>query len=443
MRKEKALKIAAIALAATMASPYAAMAANYTTIKGTNCTFDKYLVEKQDAEVPNLTCKFTISYGQGLTYDVGGKKMEVYAPNSKNVDNITRTDGMPALIGDNSKATDQNRAYVTFAPGDPTTEESARKAGQTIAFMTKATSDEKFAKHTVTVDFSGVTFKEPGIYRYIIKEQSEARQGVTHDSNARTLDVYVTDKNGTLAVSSYVLHTGADAPAANATMGSQDATKKSDYALPTDVADKSSGFTNQYLTHDLTFRKEVTGNQGSKDKYFKFHVGVGSDASQTVVPGDRFRVIMTNAETAPAANAASVYKAADMATANQATPKDEKTPVEFLTGQQLLSGYDFYLKDGQEIMIQGITDNAKYTVTETPEDYKQNKNITADVASNKTAYADPVTDNLKKDVLTGYTNTRDGIIPTGVTMNLLPFILMAGGVIAGITFVSVSAKKRA
>ena len=95
-------------------------------------------------------------------------------------------------------------------------------------------------------------------------ETATTNQGVTNDKSAtRTLDVYVIDKNGTLEVSSYVLHTGIDAPAAGTDKGSADVSNTGDK-----LGYKSAGYTNTYDTSNLTFSKTVSGNQASRDKYF-------------------------------------------------------------------------------------------------------------------------------------------------------------------------------
>ena len=66
--------------------------------------------------------------------------------------------------------------------------------------------------------------------------------------------------------------------------------------------------------------------------------------------------------------------------------------------------------------------------------------ISANDASDGKAYADSHSANQKKDTLVGFTNTRNGIIPTGILMKItLPVMLTLAG-FAGI--VSVLLKKR-
>ena len=423
-------------MVASMALPAGAVP-TYTAINGTTTTLDKYLVMKNEAEVPNATFTFTIAPGTAIPAGTG--TMEV----------------IPGPSGATITSS------VTFAPGDATTAE-ASKGDKTVSFKTAATGDEKFATKVLTADFSAVSFPEPGVYRYIVTENSSAQQGISNDTQrTRTLDVYVTDNNGSLVVSSYALHTGTAAPATNSTNGTNDVA-----ATNAKLADKSTGFTNKYATQDLHINKEVTGNQGSKDKFFKFHV-----VATHVAAADKFTVDMTGATAAPTQTAATTYSAATMLAANTTQIVNGQ-----ITGQQLLDGVDFYLSDGEIIVIQGLPADATYTVTETPEDYKSTP--TTDTVGRAGSAAVPatewyyggttyttqadaqaayeansgasgaITDNgvaaganklyndatsgtiVADDIFTGYTNTRDGIIPTGVLMSVAPFagIIGVGGV---------------
>lgn len=67
---------------------------------------------------------------------------------------------------------------------------------------------QSYARANVSVDFSGVTFKEPGIYRYKITESADKTGTITNDvKTTRYMDVYVEDNgSGKLSVKGYVLH---------------------------------------------------------------------------------------------------------------------------------------------------------------------------------------------------------------------------------------------
>lgn len=111
---------------------------------------------------------------------------------------------------------------------------------------------------SIALDFADCGFTEPGIYRYIITE-SGTNIGVQNDSvPTRTIDVYVVDDttNNTtkkLKISGYAMHSGAVTGAP--TVGD-----------PSNIAGaaKSEGFQNTYPSNNLTFSKEVTGNQIAK-----------------------------------------------------------------------------------------------------------------------------------------------------------------------------------
>lgn len=403
-------------MVASMALPAGAVP-TYTAIQGTTTTLDKYLVMKNEAEVPNATFTFAIAPGTAIAAGTG--TMEVIAgPTVESGGTVTA----PTIT-----------SSVTFAPGDATTAE-ASKGDKTISFVTPSdTTDEKFATKTLTADFTGVTFPEPGVYRYIVTENSTSQQAITNDTQrTRTLDVYVTDNNGTLVVSSYAVHTGTAAPVTNSDMGTNDVAVQA-----AKLSDKSTGFTNQYSTQDLSINKKVTGNQGSKDKFFKFHV-----VATNVQAADKFTVDMTGATAAPTQTAATTYDAATMLAANTTQIVNGQ-----ITGQQLLDGVDFYLSDSETIVIEGLPADATYTVTEVAEDYKSTATTSNVAVAGTAAVADKTFDDATSgtiasaDIYTGYTNTRDGVIPTGVLMTVAPFagIIGVGG--AGAAAILLGKKK--
>lgn len=105
---------------------------------------------------------------------------------------------------------------------------------------------------------------------------------MTNDEDAtRVVDVYVNDASDAdgkkLTIAGYVLHSSeSDITAGDSFLGSDG----------TDPDGKSQGFTNEYDTSDLTFKKEVSGNQASHDKYFEFTVTITN-----AVPGTVYNII--------------------------------------------------------------------------------------------------------------------------------------------------------
>lgn len=399
-------KIAMAIMAATMimsAVPVCAAGTNYgTTIEGTKTTtFDKYLVMDQQANVPNASFTYDVTAGTAKAYDVAGKKFQVLA--GVDADKVTM-----AGVG----TTTAN--IITYKQGDTTKQDE----NDLVKNYDKDT--EKYAVKTATLDFSQVQFTEPGVYRYILTESGD-NQAITNDADlTRVVDVYVDDasavgEDGTLnkklKIAGYVLHSNADdAPdvAAGENMGS----------TGTYVATKSQGFTNEYDTSDLTFRKEVKGNQASHDKYFEFTVTITGAVEGTV-----YDVDITNADATSGNNAATI---------TENTGKENVTSLTVGKGGTVTQ--KFYLQHGQEVKIQGIAKDTKYDVIENKEDYKS-------TPAGITNYTDAVNGTVEStDLKTSYLNTREGSIPTGVIMTVAPFAAVT--LLGGFGIAKLSMKKR-
>lgn len=396
MRKTKVkvgAMLAAAALAVSSIVP-AFAATSYTAVSGINCNFNKYLIMDAGDTVPNATFSFTVAPGTAVSPDTS----------SNNVMEVMAGVGTPTI------------ADVTFAPGDATATAagtnidvaraaSDRQSGLTATNGVQLETGEKYATKQATVDFSSVSFNEPGIYRYIVTETANASHeaaGIMHDNDTdRVLDVYVIDNNGTLEVASYVLHTNVSDPVIGTDMGSADVA-----STGTALSDKTDGFTNEYNTKDLRLSKEVAGNQAARDKYFELTV-----TATNVADNDSFAVSLaddsdanTNDGSADATSGAAKIGGTIAANAGKTNPTT-------ITGAQLKAGQKFYLQHGQNIVIRGLPLNASYTLTENAEDYKSsvmngktNSGVIGTVAG------------TAKVAEAGFTNTRGGTIPTGIAV---------------------------
>ena len=362
-------------------------------------TFDKYLVMDRQAEVPNASFTYAVTAGTAKAYDVAGKKFAVLA--GVDADKVTM-----AGVGTKTANT------ITYKPGDATLND--------VNALVKnyETLSEKYAKKTATLDFSACRFTEPGIYRYIVTE-SGTNQAVTNDADAtRVVDVYVNDDSNEatnvevdssrygykLKIVGYVLHSNAD-DAPDVSLGENNGSTGS-Y-----VATKSQGFTNNYDTSDILIAKHVSGNQASRDKYFEFTVKI-TDA----VPGTVYDVDLSDADATTKTNAATI-------TANEG----KTNPATLTVGKDGTVTQKFYLAHNQSIVIQGVAKDSKYKVTENAEDYKSTP---ADAIDNTERRGDATSGTVaSEDIGTGYLNTRDGVIPTGVIMTVAPFaaVTLLGG----------------
>ena len=434
MKGKKFLLTAVLAASFTaMLGAPSAAATVYTPVEGTSCNFNKYLIMDKGDTVPNATFSFTVTPGTGLP----AKAATETAPGNMQV---LPGVGTPTI------------ADVTFAPTDTTTTTvgansdvsrvaSDRAAGLSAATGVQLESGEKFATKQATVSFTGITFDEPGVYRYIITETANADHaaaGIMHDNDVdRVLDVYVVDDGtGALSVSSYVMHTDADVVETNTTNGSGDVTTTGGA-----LDDKTDGFTNEYNSKDLVFKKEVTGNQASRDKWFEFTVTLTN-------VNDNDKYVVSLADDSDNATTDGSADATTGTTSATRTANREKTNPTTVTGAQLKAGQKFYLQHGQSIAIRGIAPNAGYTVTEDAEDYKSinpsqyTDTLKVEGFTNITAGVIGSVADGNKAVMTSYLNQRDGVIPTGIILSAAGLIIVAIIVVAGIVFFGVRSRRK-
>ena len=285
------------------------------------------------------------------------------------------------------------------------------------------------------IDFSNVQFTEPGVYRYIITETG-SNQAVTNDTGVtgtgntkRTLDVYVEDYND--FYNKLADKTGYTAPSG------KELFINGYVAADTTASGKSSSYTNSYETYDLTFGKTVTGNQGSKDKYFEFTVNI-----QHAVAGTKYDVSYQADDDANTTdgNADKLIKA-NPNSATTVIDSGSVTQPDYITaGSDGKISQKFYLQHGQKIVIRGLAKDTAYTVSENPEDYTATAKVNGtDVTLTNNATSGTIASAVTAD----FTNDRSGVIPTGVLSTVAGsaaiIVLGIAGVVVGIIYVK---KKR-
>ncbi len=336
---KKISRLTGIVLAAIMiiaAMSVSAAAFTYTPVNGTTTTFT---TEITGDAVPNWTVSYAVSAGEAVTS--GGYETVHAGPNPESV---------------------------------TLTNKSTTGTGSTVTFVAGGASS-----FTVTVDFSGVSFSEPGVYRYVITQTPAEKLGVTPDTSAtRILDVYVQDNNGALEIQSY------------------------DFLLSTA---KSTGFTNTYTTHDLTVIKTVSGLQASRDKYFKFTIEISG-----LTAGSTYAIVPTSATSGNNAATKSEYR-------NQTNPTS-------VTGAE--SGptvVTVYLQNGDSVTVKNLPKGATYTITEDKENYTNNPPENA-------------SGTINENVEVTFLNVRNETIPTGVLLTVIPGVLLLGAGIAGIVIMT-------
>ena len=265
----------------------------------------------------------------------------------------------------------------------------------TDADPSNPTAGKKYAQKSVTVTFPVGTFTKPGVYRFVINETNNALPGVSYDSKpTRYLDVFVVaDENNVLSVDSYVPRDAAT-----------DIGTNGEYVVTPGV--KSSSYTNSLTQYDFDFSKTISGNQGDKNKRFTFTLSI-TGANPGTYP------IVTNNVT--------------------------DNPTSITVGANGTANGTYSLTNGSTVKVIGLNKGAICTVTEDPDDYTATHSLDgAEAVSGESSGAVTLADS---DHSVAFTNTRKGIIPTGVIMTIAPFAIGICGFGAIIIFI-ISRRKR-
>ena len=263
----------------------------------------------------------------------------------------------------------------------------------TDADPSNPTAGKKYAQKSVSIDFPVGTFTKPGVYRFVINETNSNLPGVTYDSNpTRYLDVFVVaNDNNELSVNGYVLRDAAT-----------DIGTNGEYVEDPDV--KSSGYTNSLTQYDFDFSKTISGNQGDKNKRFNFTLKI-TDANPGVYP------VITNGVT--------------------------DNPTSITVGADGTATKVYSLTNGSTVKVVGLNAGAVCTVTENPDDYTATYSLDGGDA---VSGADSSDVTLDRDHSVAFTNTRNGIIPTGIIMTIAPFAI--GICVFGAVFIFIICRKK-
>lgn len=389
MRKRFFAGFAASVLAAGImaAVPMSAGAEASRAVDTNKFEFDKYLIMDSDAAVPGLSFTYTIAPGTAVA-----------ANNIK-----AGPEGAKFTDGAATKT-------ITFSSSDTVVNDDDYDTRMTIDFDGEH-GNEKAAVKALEIDFSEVVFPDPGIYRYVLTETTTADAAITYDAApAKYLDVIVTADETTHdpVIASKILH----------------------YTKVTDKGEedvKVTGFNNKFNTNDLAFEKAVSGNQASKNKYFKFNVKLTA-ADGAYKPADDYTFVVSGSHSHELEADDATYKKEVINEANDFTT---------LTYAQLKAGKDVYLKAGQKLIIEDLPTGIGYQITETEEDYTPT--IAVDNGDNEGFTADndaaTATDtSLTENTVIKFTNNKGGAIPTGVIVAVaVPAALSLVGFIGVVT----------
>lgn len=223
-------------------------------------------------------------------------------------------------------------------------------------------------------------FDIPGVYKYTVTEEKGNYDGIIYDTTSYDVYVYVfvNESTGKLYVGDIV----------SAING-----EKSELIFGNDYGQLND------TTHDVIITKDVTGNQGNKNKDFTFKVTVTGEN------GEKYKVVVND----------NVQEATSITSGQEA---------------------EFTLSDGDTIQIYGLSENDKVKVDEL--DYSDDGYTTTYKSSGTSMNV--INNDEKSDYIEG-TITADGATitvennkevsaPTGIAMTYGPYALMvalAGG----------------
>lgn len=175
-------------------------------------------------------------------------------------------------------------------------------------------------------------------------------------------------------------------------------------------------FHNSAASYSLSLTKRVSGDQASRDQYFKITLTLTGNRESTL------SVDLSQAEEHPVSNLATTYT--DMTNPKEVKVGTKENPAKT----------DFYLQNGQTITILGLPEGAKYSFEEAPEGYNETWTVDGTEVSE-----------VKDRELTGDTsvvllNEKSGVVPTGIALNFVPYLILLAG--TTVTIVAVRNKKR-
>ena len=245
----------------------------------------------------------------------------------------------------------------------------------------KGEASSATAKKTITITLPAYT--SVGIYTYKINETNAKKAGVTYFGGDITLVVTVT-QGPTSLIATAAVHTE------DPVSPSYDENSK-----------KSDTFENEYSAGDLEFKKTVTGNLGDKAKYFDVTVTLTGVAGMTY---DNPYSVTGGSESS--------------------------NPTTMAVG----TSETFKIKDGETIKIANLPYGVTYTVVEA--DYTGENYDAADYSE----FNEEIDSALDTVVIT---NNKDTDVDTGISLDSIPYILILGFAVLGISGLFLKRRKNA
>ena len=242
----------------------------------------------------------------------------------------------------------------------------------------------KSCTKNLVIDWSNVGIKEPGVYRWEVTKSftdGDAANDPTNNTTTSYLWVYATGSGSELTIASVGYTTDAN--------------------LQEDEGEDEKGpmgDTYPAKTINLTISKNVTGDQGSRDQYFKFTIQlkrpVGAINKECAITGNFDEAVPATAY-------------------NNATTNQKKITVEEDTTLVL------WLKHGQQAILNDLLFGTSYVITESENNGYSVGTVIAGDTNNVTKAAEnkEVSDtSLEESTTVAYTNTKNATVPTGIDL---------------------------
>ncbi|MBQ6510165.1 MAG: hypothetical protein IJI07_11880 [Flexilinea sp.] len=314
-----------------------------------------------------LTTSDTLDYT--ITYEFSVGDPQILKPETTTYTTSDFVEGKPTI------------ASVTYSPADNTC---------TVEGCDSFAGDRTVVKE-VSVDWTGVKFKEPGFYYWQINKTVDkhgAPQDPSNDGangNLYLVAFVIDDGTGNLVLQNIVLSRDMNV--------SKETKKELEDSYPAQ-------------TFRLSVKKTVTGNQGSKDQYFEFLIKITPG-------GGAYRGYTISGFDPQATVRESPY---NRNVSNQPVPD---TTVYMDGGVE--NEIPVWLKDNQTFTIDNLPYNTQYTVEEVSvyaEGYTTTYKVSGDVdPTGTTGNGLVVTDSALTNTTTiEFINNRDTEIPTGINL---------------------------
>lgn len=286
----------------------------------------------------------------------------------------------------------------------PQTQDALPATITNVTYQAGETGTFKDGKYVISKDtaisFTG-NWKHAGEYVYTVTETQENMKNVTYDTSSYKLRVYVINGTNGLEVEKITAQK----------ITAQGASGKTNKIL----------FTNTYTKNDatLTIEKNTEGDYADKTRKFDFEI---------------------------------TFTKSPMSDRTTFTGTIGAQSAEYIAGQTKT----FKLADGEQLVFHNLPVGTTYVVRElaAPDGYKpsvtvvENRTTTVNrTAAQEGDALDTLKEGGKKNLVGEYENTvtftnthQGGVVPTGILMNNLPFILLVA--VAIVAFVSLAVIKR-